>query len=151
MKKFSDLKVGEEFFSTCSISEKELDSYLNFSRVKNILLDNSSNGDKHLVSGRAILSRMEGEFTRLSQIYGNLLVFVGTDGDSNWENRNTRFLKPLYADEVLKIKFTISGKDDIDDDFGKIEVDFEGTKQNGDLVVVSKKNLYRVKKEPPRN
>ncbi len=151
MKKFSDFKVGEEFFSTCSISEKELDSYLNFSRVKNVLLDNSSNGDKHLVSGRAILSRMEGEFTRLSQIYGNLLVFVGTDGDSNWENRNTRFLKPLYADEVLKIKFTISGKDNIDDNFGKIEVDFEGTKQNGDLVVVSKKNLYRIKKEPPRN
>ena len=151
MKKFSDLKVGEEFFSTCSISEKELDLYLSFSRVKNILLDNSSDDDRHLVSGRAILSRMEGEFTRLSQIYGNLLVFVGTDGDSNWENRNTRFLKPLYADEVLKIKFTISGKDDIDDDFGKIEVDFEGTKQNGDLVVVSKKNLYRIKKEPPRN
>ncbi len=151
MKKFSDLKVGEEFFSTCSISEKELDSYLNFSRVKNVFLDNSSNNDKHLVSGRAILSRMEGEFTRLSQIYGNLLVFVGTDGDSNWENRNTRFLKPLYVDDVLKIKFMISGKDDIDDDFGKIEVDFEGTKQNGDLVVVSKKNLYRIKKEPPRN
>ncbi|MEE9563758.1 MAG: hypothetical protein V3V69_02380 [Nitrosopumilaceae archaeon] len=151
MKKFSDLKVGEEFFSTCSISEKELDSYLNFSRVKNVFLDNSSNDGKHLVSGRAILSRMEGEFTRLSQIYGNLLVFVGTDGDSNWENRNTRFLKPLYVDDVLKIKFMISGKDDIDDDFGKIEVDFEGTKQNGDLVVVSKKNLYRIKKEPPRN
>jgi len=151
MKKFSDLKVGEEFFSTCSISEKELDLYLSFSRVKNILLDNSSNDDRHLVSGRAILSRMEGEFTRLSQIYGNLLVFVGTDGDSNWENRNTRFVKPLYTDDVLKIKFTISGKDDIDDDFGKIEVDFEGTKQNGDLVVVSKKNLYRIKKEPPRN
>ncbi len=151
MKKFSDLKVGEEFFSTCSISEKELDLYLSFSRVKNILLDNSSDDDRHLVSGRAILSRMEGEFTRLSQIYGNLLVFVGTDGDSNWENRNTRFVKPLYTDDVLKIKFTISGKDDIDDDFGKIEVDFEGTKQNGDLVVVSKKNLYRIKKEPPRN
>ena len=151
MKKFSDLKVGEEFFSTCSISEKELDSYLIFSRVKNILLDNSSDDDKHLVSGRAILSRMEGEFTRLSQIYGNLLVFVGTDGDPNWENRNTRFLKPLYANDVLKIKFTISGKEDIGNDFGKIEVDFEGTKQNGDLVVVSKKNLYRIKKEPPRN
>ena len=149
-KKFSELKVGEEFFSTCSISEKELDSYLNFSRVKNVLLDDSKD-DMHLVSGRAILSRMEGEFTRLSQIYGNLLVFVGTNGDSNWENRNTRFLKPLYADEVLKIKFTISGKEDIDDDFGKIEVDFEGTKQNNDLVVVSKKNLYRIKKYPPRN
>ena len=151
MKKFSDLKIGEEFFSTCSISEKELDAYLNFSRVKNVLLDNAVNDDKHIVSGRAILSRMEGEFTRLSQIYGNLLVFVGTDGDSNWENRNTRFLKPLYADDVLKIKFTISGKDEIDDDFGKIEVDFEGKRQNGDLVVVSKKNLYRIKKEPPRS
>ena len=145
------MKVGEEFYSTCSISEKELDSYLNFSRVKNVLLDNSMANDKHLVSGRAILSRMEGEFTRLSQIYGNLLVFIGTDGDSEWKNRNTRFLKPLYADEVLKIKFTISGKEEIDDEFGKIEVDFEGTKKDGDLVVVSKKNLYRIKKEPPRN
>ena len=150
MKKFSEIKVGEEFFSTCSISEKELDSYLSFSRVKNVLLDNSTN-DKHLVSGRAILSRMEGEFTRLSQIYGNLLVFIGTDGDSDWKNRNTRFLKPLYADEVLKIKYTVSGKDDVDEDFGKIAIDFEGTKQNGDTVVVSKKNLYRIKKEPPRN
>jgi len=150
MKKFSDLKVGDEFFSTCSISEKELDAYLNFSRVKNILLDNSSNDKKHLVSGRAILSRMEGEFTRLGQIYGNLLIFIGTDGDSNWENRNTRFLKPLYVDDVLKIKFTISGKDEVDNEFGKIEVDFEGTKQSGELVVVSKKNLYRIKKEPPR-
>ena len=151
MKKFSDLKVGEEFYSTCSISEKELDSYLNFSRVKNVLLDNSSNQDKHLVSGRAILSRMEGEFTRLSQIYGNLLVFIGTNGDAEWGNRNSRFLKPLYADEVLKIKFTVSGKEEVDEEFGKIEVDFEGTKQNGELVVVSKKNLYRIKKEPPRN
>ncbi|HSB50127.1 MAG TPA: hypothetical protein VLC72_02175 [Nitrosopumilaceae archaeon] len=150
MKKFSDLKVGDEFFSTCSISEKELDAYLNFSRVKNILLDNSSNDKRHLVSGRAILSRMEGEFTRLGQIYGNLLIFIGTDGDSNWENRNTRFLKPLYVDDVLKIKFTISGKDEVDNEFGKIEVDFEGTKQSGELVVVSKKNLYRIKKEPPR-
>lgn len=150
MKKFSDLKVGDEFFSTCSISENELNTYLDFSRVKNVLLDNSSNC-KHLISGRAILSRMEGEFTRLGQIYGNLLIFIGTDGDSNWENRNTRFLKPLFVDEVLKIKFTVSGKNEIDDEFGRIAVDFEGIKQNGELVVVSKKNLYRIKKEPPRN
>gem|GEM_PF-3668339 len=26
MKKFSELKVGDEFFSTCSISEKELEA-----------------------------------------------------------------------------------------------------------------------------
>ena len=150
MKKFSELKVGEEFHSTCSISEQELEDYLNFSRVKNVLLDNPTAKNK-IVSGRAILSRMEGEFTRLSQIYGNLLIFIGSDGDTEWSNRNTRFLKPLTIDEVLKIKFTISAKEDIDDDFGKIAIDYEGTKQNGDLVVLSKQNIYRIKKEPPRN
>jgi hypothetical protein len=150
MKKFSELDVGEQFHSTCSISEKELEEYLNFSRVKNVLLDEPTKKNK-LVSGRAILSRMEGEFTRLSQIYGNALIFIGTDGDPDWNNRNTRFLKPLFTDEVLKIKFTISAKEDIDEEYGKIAVDYEGTKQNGDAVVVSKRNLYRIKKEPPRN
>ena len=150
MKKFSELKVGEEFYSTCSISEKELDEYLKFSRVENVLLDDPTVKNK-LVSGRAILSRMEGEFTRLSQIYGNVLIFIGSDGDKDWENRNTRFLKILTVDEVLKIKFTISSKEDIDEEFGKISVDYEGTKQNGDLVVISKQNIYRIKKESPRN
>lgn len=150
MKKFSELNVGEQFHSTCSISEKEREEYLNFSRVKNVLLDEPTKNNK-LVSGRAILSRMEGEFTRLSQIYGNALIFIGTDGDPEWNNRNTRFLKPLFTDEVLKIKFTISAKEDIDVEYGKIAVDYEGTKQNGDTVVVSKRNLYRIKKEPPRN
>ncbi|HXV65775.1 MAG TPA: hypothetical protein VD731_00925 [Nitrosopumilaceae archaeon] len=150
MKKFSELKVGEEFYSTCSISEKELEEYLRFSRVKNVLLDDPTLKNK-LVSGRAILSRMEGEFTRLSQIYGNALIFIGTDGDAEWDYRNSRFLKPLKTDEVLKIKFTISSKEDVDDEYGKIAIDYEGTKQNGELVAISKKNLYRIKKEPPRN
>ena len=150
MKKFSELKVKDEFHSTCSISEKELESYLNFSRVKNVLLDDPT-AKKKLVSGRAILSRMEGEFTRLSQIYGNVLIFIGSDGDTEWSNRSTRFLKPLSTDEVLKIKFTISSKEDIDEEYGKITVDYEGTKQNGDTVVVSKRNVYRMKKDPPRN
>lgn len=145
MKKFSDLKVGDEFQSTCSISKKELEEYLNFSRVKNVLLDDPTK-KSNLISGRAILSRMEGEFTRLSQIYGNLLIYVGSDGDVDWGNRSTRFVKPLIVDEVLKIKFTVSAKEDVDDEFGKISIDYEGVKQNGDLVVVSKKNWYRIKK-----
>ncbi|RDJ32690.1 MAG: hypothetical protein DWQ18_06350 [Crenarchaeota archaeon] len=149
MKKFSEMRIGDEFFSTCSISEKELEDYLNFSRVKNALLD--SGKENHMVSGRAILSRMEGEFTRLSQIYGNHMLFIGTDGDTDWENRNTRFLKPLRVDEVLKIKFTISDKKDIDEENGKIAVDFEGTKQNGEVVVISRKNFYRLKKYPESN
>ncbi len=149
MKKFSELKVGEEFYSICSISEKELDTYLGFSRIKNVIFD--ARKENSIVSGRAILARMEGEFTRLSQIYGNLILFYGVDGDQEWENRSIRFLKPLFVDEVLKIKFKISDKSEIDDDYGLISVDYEGTKQNDELVVISKRNLYRIKKEPPRN
>ena len=150
MKKFSEFKVGDEFFSTCSISEKELTEYLKFSRIKNAFLEDMQNTKQKLVSGRAILSRMEGEFTRLSQIYGNHIIFVGTDGDSKWENRSSRFLKPLYTDEVLKIKFVVSAKEDIDDEFGKIAIDYEGTKQDGDIVVITKRNWYRIKKTVSR-
>ena len=150
MKKFSELRVGDSFFSTCSISDKELDEYFNFSRVRNAFLEDKQKGEQQMVSGRAILSRMEGEFTRLSQIYGNHIVFVGTDGDPEWNNRNSRFLKPFYTDQVLKLKFTISGKEDVDEEFGKIAIDFEGTNQEGETVVLSKKNIYRIKKNPPR-
>ena len=150
MKKFSELRVGDEFFSVCSISDKELEEYLKFARVRNAFLEDKQKGEQQLVSGRAILSRMEGEFTRLSQIYGNHIVFLGTDGDPEWGNRNTRFLKPFYTDQVLKLKFTVSQKDDIDDEFGKIEIEYEGTTQDEEIVVLSKKNIYRIKKEPPR-
>ena len=150
MKKFSEFRVGDKFFSTCSISEKELDEYFNFSRVKNAFLEDYKGKKQQLVSGRAALSRMEGEFTRLSQIYGNHIIFVGTDGDPEWGNRSTRFLKPLHTDEVLKIQYVVSGKEDIDEEYGKIAVDFEGTNQQGETVLVSRKNLYRIKKEPSR-
>lgn len=150
MKKFSEFSVGDSFYSTCSISDKELEEYLKFSRVKNAFLRNKQKGEQQLVSGRAILSRMEGEFTRLNQIYGNDIIFLGTDGDSEWENRNTRFLKPFYTDQVLKLKFTVSQKEDIDEEFGKIMIDYEGTTQDEELIVIAKKNIYRIKKEPPK-
>ena len=149
MKKFSEFRVGDAFHSTCSISDKELEEYLNFSRVRNAFLEDRQSGDQ-IVSGRAILSRMEGEFTRLSQIYGNHIIFLGTDGDPEWKNRNTRFLKPLYTDQVLKLKFTISQVEDMDDEFGKIAVDYEGIDNEGEIIVLSKRNIYRIKKEPPR-
>ena len=146
MKKFLELIVGESFYSTCSISNDELEQYLEFSKIKNIILDNIADKDHQLVSGRAILSRMEGEFTRLNQIYGNQIIFLGTDGDSEWGNRNTRFLKPLYTDQVLKLKFTIIEKIDIDEEFGKITINFEGITQDDQLIIISKKNIYRIKK-----
>ena len=150
MRKFSDFKIGDSFFSTCSISDKELEAYLNFSRVRNAFLEDKQKGVQKLVSGRAILSRMEGEFSRLSQIYGNDIVLLGTNGDSEWGNRNTRFVKPLYTDQVLKLKFLISEKSDIDEEYGKIAVDYEGTNQEGETIVISKKNIYKIKKEPEK-
>ena len=151
MKKFSEFVVGESFYSTCSISHDELEEYLKFSRVKNVFLENKVNEGHQLVSGRAILSRMEGEFTRLNQIYGNQITFLGTDGDSEWGNRNTRFLKPLYTDQVLKLKFTIVQKEEIDENFGKIIINFEGTTQENEVIIIAKKNIYRTKKEPENN
>ena len=150
MKKFSEFRIGDSFYSTCSITDKELEEYLNFSRVRNAFLEDRQKEEEKIVSGRAILSRMEGEFTRLSQIYGNHIVFIGTDGDPEWEYRNTRFLKTLYTDQILKLKFTVSQKDDIDDEFGKIGIDYEGTNQDDETIVISKRNIYRIKKEPSR-
>ena len=150
MKIFSEFRINDTFHSTCSISDKELEEYLKFSRIKNAFLEDKRKREQQLVSGRAILSRMEEEFTRLNQIYGNDVIFLGTDGDAEWGNRNTRFLKPLYTDQVLKLKFTVSNIEDIDEKFGKIFVDYEGASQDEETIVISKKNIYRIKKEPPR-
>ena len=148
MKKFSEFIVGESFYSTCSISNNELESYLKFSRIRNVFLENKIKEKQQMISGRATLSRMEGEFTRLEQIYGNHIIFLGTDGDSEWGNRNTRFLKPHYTEQVLKLKFTIVKKEEIDEEFGKVTIDYEASTQDNELVVISKKNIYRIKKEP---
>ena len=150
MKKFSELNVGDEFFSEGKISLQELENYLSFSGIKNILYKNNEDSKK-IVSGRAILGRMEGEFTRLKEMYGNLLIFYGMDGDPSWKGRHARFLKPLYTDEIIKMKFRISEKTDLNENYGLLAIDFEGSKENGDLVVVARHNLYQIKKDPPKN
>ena len=146
MKSFSELNVGDEFFSKGKISLQDLESYLSFSGIKNVLYKN--NESKKIVSGRAILGRMEGEFTKLKEMYGNLLIFYGMDGDPAWKGRHTRFLKPLYTDEILKMKFKISEKTDLNENYGLLAIDFEGSKENGEVVVVSRRNLYQIKKDP---
>ena len=147
MKKFSEFIVGESFHSTCNISNDELEEYIKFSRIKNVFLEDKVENKHQLVSGRAILSRMEGEFTRLDQIYGNQIIFLGTDGDTEWGNRNTRFLKPLYTDQVLKLKFTIIEKTDIDEKYGKIIINFEGRTEDNQITIISKNNIYRIEKQ----
>ncbi|MGI0018669.1 MAG: hypothetical protein ACREA1_08160 [Nitrosotalea sp.] len=150
MKTFAELNVGDEFYSECKITVPELDTYLKFSGIKNIIYDDiKPDKEKKMVSGRAILSKMEGEFTRLEEMYGNLLIFYGVDGDTSWNSRQTRFLKPLHTDEKLKIKFKISDKRELDDTMGLIAIDFEGTNEDGKTVLISRKNLYQIKKDPP--
>lgn len=150
MKTFAELNVGDEFYSECKITSPELDAYLKFSGIKNIIYENAgASNEKRMVSGRAILSKMEGEFTRLEEIYGNVLIFYGIDGDPSWNNRQTRFLKPLHTDENLKIKFKISDKRELDYTMGLIAIDFEGTNDDGKTVLISRKNLYQIKKDPP--
>jgi len=148
MKSFSEINVGDEFFSEGGISLQELESYLSFSGIKNVLYKNNEESKK-IVSGRAILGRMEGEFTKLKEMYGNLLIFYGMDGDPSWKGRHARFLKPLYSDEILKMKFKISEKTDLNENYGLLAIDFEGSKENGDIVVISRRNLYQIKKDPP--
>ena len=152
METFKRIKVGDEYVSTTSISNKELEEYLGFSRIKNAMFEiNSGKNEPKMISGRAIIARMEGEFTRLRQIYGNQIVLYGIDGDPEWNNRQTRFLKSLYTDEVIRIKYKISDKKELDEEFGLISVDFEATTEDGETILSSKRNLYRIKIEPPSN
>ena len=147
MEKFSSLNVGDQFQSTTTISSDELDEYLGFSRIKNAMFEiNTGKKEPKIVSGRAMISRMEGEFTRLRQIYGNLIILYGIDGDKEWEGRQTRFLKPLYTDQVLKLKFTIIEKTDIDEKYGKIIINFEGSTEDNQITIISKNNIYRIEK-----
>ena len=152
METFKRIKVGDEYVSTTSISNKELEEYLGFSRIKNAMFEiDSGKNEPKMISGRAIIARMEGEFTRLRQIYGNQIVLYGIDGDPEWNNRQTRFLKSLYTDEVIRIKYKISDKKELDEEFGLISVDFEATTEDGETILSSKRNLYRIKIEPPSN
>lgn len=147
MKRFSELLVGEEFHSQCKISDSELDNYLSFSGIKNVIYENSNSPRQdRMVSGRAILAKMEGEFTRLDAIYGNTIIFYGTDGDPQLANRQTRFLRPVRTNEDIKIKFQISEKKDQSQEYGLIAVDFEGTDSEGRITVISKRNIYQIKK-----
>ena len=52
----------------------------------------------------------------------------------------------MYTDQVLKLKFTIIKKIDIDEKFGKIIINFEGSTQDDQLIIISKNNIYRIKK-----
>lgn len=59
MKKFSELNVGDEFFSECKISSVEIESYLMFSGIRNVIYEKTefTNQQGKMVSGRAYYQR----------------------------------------------------------------------------------------------
>ncbi len=148
---FEDFKVGQTFSASTKITREDFANYISFARTRNILHENPEIAEKEgirgiMLPGRSIIARAEGEMTRLPAFSDCIMLLYGMDGDSNWNNRNTRFLGEVYAGEDLEVKYTISDKKE-DKGYGILAVDFEITRaRDNKLVVVSRRNLYRIKK-----
>ena len=150
MKTFSEFEPGYTFHTTCTITQKELDKYMEFAQIKSAFLDEGERSDKLIIPGRAMLARIEGEFTRHKEIFGNHIVLVGADSDPDWDGRSVRFLTPFYTGDVLKIQYIVSEMIDVDEKYGRIAIDYKCTTENEDLVLLSKRNIYRMKKNPKK-
>lgn len=149
MKRFDEFRTGDRLRAEFAITDKELDRYMEFARVKNAFLEDGRRDGRRIIPGRALLSRIEGEFSRLEEIYGNHVILAGSDGDPDWGGRSVRFLAPVYTGDALKVTFVISGTADVDDEHGRISVDYEAAGEGGGLVLLSRRNIYRIRKNPP--
>jgi len=149
--KFEDFAVGQTFSASITIANEDFKNYISFARTRNILYENPQLAEKEgirgmMLPGRSIIARAEGEMTRLPAFSDCIMLLYGMDGDPNWNNRNTRFLGEVYAGEDLEVKYTVSEKKE-DKGYGILAVDFEITRvRDNKLVVVSRRNLYRIKK-----
>ena len=113
--KFEDFAVGQEFSASITITKSDFDAYISFARTRNVLHENLELAAKEgikgmMLPGRSIVARAEGEMTRLAEFSDCIMLLYGMDGDSEWNNRHTRFLGEVYAGEDLKIKYTVSDK-----------------------------------------
>jgi acyl dehydratase len=152
--KFDEFKVGQLFKSKIQISEDEFRQYLEFSRVRNILHQNPKLAEKEgikgtLLPGRAILARAEGEMTRLDEFADTIMLLYGMDGDTSWDNRNTRFLGEVLVGDDLEVEFRVSDKKEGNGtgSYSILSIDVNIKRVRDDkLVIVSHKNLYRMRK-----
>jgi acyl dehydratase len=153
--KFEEFKVGQTFRSRICIDKDEFEKYLSFAKTKNILHENPELAAKEwiksttLLPGRAIVARAEGQMTRLDAFANNIMLLYGMDGDPTWGNRHTRFLAEVYAGDELEVEYSISDKKDggPSELYGILSIDIQIKRINDNkLVIVSHKNLYRIKK-----
>ena len=82
--------------------------------------------------------------TRHPRMRGRRLLLAGADGDPAWEGRSVRFVRPLPAGEILRVRYTLSSVEVEGGGGGRMAVDFEGRDGDGRTVVVARRNLYRV-------
>ncbi|HXV45427.1 MAG TPA: MaoC family dehydratase [Nitrososphaera sp.] len=147
---FEDFKVGQTFAAAITITKEDFDNYISFARTRNILHENPQLAEKEgirgtMLPGRSIIARAEGEMTRLPEFSDCIMLLYGMDGDPAWSSRHTRFLGEVYAGEELKVKYTVSEKKE-DRGYGILAIDFEVSRAgDGKLVVISRRNLYRIK------
>ena len=70
------------------------------------------------------------------------------DGDPKWDNRHTMFLGEVYAGDELEVEYYISDKKEGNSEsYGILSIDVQIRRiSDNKLVVVSRRNLYRMKK-----
>jgi hypothetical protein len=153
--KFEDFKVGQKFKSYICIDKDEFEKYISFAKTKNILHENPELAAKEgirnatLLPGRAIIARAEGEMTRLDIFSNNIILLYGMDGDPSWNNRHTRFLAEAYAGDEFEVEYSISDKkgEGNSERYGILSIDVQIKRiSDNRLVIVSHRNLYRIKK-----
>jgi acyl dehydratase len=152
---FEKFKVGQTFKSHICIDKDEFEKYLSFAKTKNVLHENPELATKEgirgttLLPGRAIVARAEGEMTRLDVFSNSIMLLYGMDGDPTWGNRHTRFLSEVYAGDELEVEYYISDKKDggLSERYGILSIDVQIKRiSDNNLVIVSHRNLYRIKK-----
>lgn len=149
MMKFDDFVVGQAFSAAITITRDDFDRYISFARTRNVLHENPELAAREgitgtLLPGRSIIARAEGEMTRLPEFADCIMLLYGMDGDPEWAGRQTRFMGEVYAGETLQVKYMVAGKKE-EKEYGILRIDYEISKASK-LVVVSRGNLYRIKK-----
>src|SRR6476659_4413916 len=132
--KFEEFKIGQTFKSYICIDKHELAAK---EGIKGTLLP-----------GRAILARAEGEMTRLDLFSDTIMLLYGMDGDPKWDNRHTRFLGEVYVGDELEVEYKVSDKKEGNSEkYGILSIDVQIKQLNNSKpVIVSRRNLYRIKK-----
>jgi acyl dehydratase len=151
--KFGEFKVGQTFKSCILIDKADFERYISFAKTRNIMHEKPEVAAKEgikgtLLPGRAIIACAEGEMTCLDIFSDCIMLLYGMDGDPKWDNRRTRFFGEVYAGDKLEVEYSISDKKQGNSEgYGILSIDIQIKRKNDSKrVIVSRKNLYRMKK-----